>query len=59
VTAAQVMKLKSAKTLNGQSVTIKVKGGKVYVNTAQVVTADVAASNGIIHVVDKVLIPPM
>jgi uncharacterized surface protein with fasciclin (FAS1) repeats len=59
VTAAQVMKLKTAKTLNGQSVTITVKGGKVYVNTAQVVTADVAASNGVIHVVNKVLIPPM
>ena len=59
VTAAKVVKLTSAKTLNGQSVTIKVKGGKVYVNSAQVVTADVMASNGVIHVIDKVLIPPM
>src|SRR4051794_38847799 len=59
VTAAQVMKLTTATTLNGQSVTIKVKGGKVYVDKAQVVTADVAASNGVIHVINKVLIPPM
>ena len=59
VTAAKVVKLTSAKTLNGQSVTVKVKGGKVYVNSAQVVTADVMASNGVIHVIDKVLIPPM
>jgi uncharacterized surface protein with fasciclin (FAS1) repeats len=59
VTAAQVVKLSSAKTLNGQSVAIKVKGGKVYVNGARVVTPDVMASNGVIHVIDKVLIPPM
>ncbi len=59
VTAAQVVKLSSAKTLNGQSVAIKVKGGKVYVNGARVVTPDVMASNGVIHVINKVLIPPM
>lgn len=59
VTAAQVVKLSSAETLQGESVSIKVKGGKVYVGGARVVTADVAASNGVIHVIDKVLIPPM
>jgi uncharacterized surface protein with fasciclin (FAS1) repeats len=59
VTAAQVVKLTTAKTLNGQSVAIKVRGGKVYINTAQVVTPDVMASNGVIHVINKVLIPPM
>jgi uncharacterized surface protein with fasciclin (FAS1) repeats len=59
VTAAQVVKLTSAKTLNGQAVAIKVKDGKVYVNSAQVVTPDVLASNGVIHVINKVLIPPM
>ena len=59
VTAAKVVKLTSAKTLNGQSVAIKVSGGKVYINTAQVVTPDVMASNGVIHVINKVLIPPM
>ena len=59
VTAAQVVKLKSAKTLEGSTVPIKVSGGKVYVDGAQVVKADVAASNGVIHVINKVLIPPM
>ena len=59
VTAAKVVKLTSAKTLNGQSVSIKVTGGKVFINTAQVVTPDVMASNGVIHVINKVLIPPM
>ncbi len=59
VTAAQVVKLKSAKTLEGSTVAIKVNGGKVYVDGAQVVKADVTASNGVIHVINKVLIPPM
>ena len=59
ITAAQVVKLKSAKTLEGSTVEIKVSGGKVFVGDAQVVKADVAASNGVIHVVNKVLIPPM
>jgi uncharacterized surface protein with fasciclin (FAS1) repeats len=59
VTAAKVVKLTSAKTLNGQSVSIKVTDGKVLINTAQVVTPDVLASNGVIHVINKVLIPPM
>ena len=57
VTAAQVVKLRSAKTLNGTSVPIRVSGGKVTVGGARVTTADVAASNGVIHVVNKVLIP--
>jgi uncharacterized surface protein with fasciclin (FAS1) repeats len=57
VTAAQAMKLHSAKTLNGKSLTIKVSGGKVIVGGATVVKADVMASNGVIHVIDKVLIP--
>jgi uncharacterized surface protein with fasciclin (FAS1) repeats len=59
VTAAQVVKLKSATTLEGGTVPIKVSGGKVYVDGAQVVKADVAASNGVIHVINKVLIPQM
>ncbi len=58
VTAAKVVKLKSAKTLEGASVSIRVAGGKVYINGAQVVTPDVMASNGVIHVINKVLIPP-
>jgi transforming growth factor-beta-induced protein len=57
VTAKQVVKLRSAKTLNGQSVAIRVRGGKVSVGGAAVTTTDVAASNGVIHVINKVLIP--
>jgi uncharacterized surface protein with fasciclin (FAS1) repeats len=57
VTAAQAMKLRSAKTLNGKSLAIRVSGGKVLVGGATVTKADVMASNGIIHVINKVLIP--
>jgi uncharacterized surface protein with fasciclin (FAS1) repeats len=57
VTAAQAMKLSAAKTLNGKSVTIRVSGGKVLVGGATVTKADVQASNGVIHVINKVLIP--
>ncbi len=57
VKAADVIKLSSAKTLNGQSVTIKVVGGKVLINGATVVNADIAAKNGTIHVIDTVLMP--
>jgi uncharacterized surface protein with fasciclin (FAS1) repeats len=57
VTAAQAMKLHSAKTLEGQSVSIRVSGGKVLVGGATVVKANVMASNGVIHVINKVLIP--
>jgi len=50
---------KSAKTVNGASVKITVKGGKVYLNGSTLVTkTDIKASNGIIHVINKVLLPP-
>jgi uncharacterized surface protein with fasciclin (FAS1) repeats len=45
------------KTVNGQPLDITVRDGKVYVNGAQVVTADLPASNGVIHVIDTVLLP--
>jgi transforming growth factor-beta-induced protein len=57
VPAADVVKLSSAKTLEGRSVTIKVADGSVFVDQAQVTTPDVMASNGVIHVIDSVLIP--
>jgi uncharacterized surface protein with fasciclin (FAS1) repeats len=57
LTAANVVKRSSVKTLNGQSVRIRVNGGKVTVGGARVTTPDVAASNGVIHVINKVLIP--
>ena len=58
VLAAQVVKLRSAKTLEGSSVKITVKGGNVYVNKAKVIKTDLRASNGVIHVINSVLIPP-
>ena len=58
LTAAKVVKLKSVKTLQGGVLAIRVTGGKVFVGKAQVVTPDVMASNGVIHVINSVLIPP-
>jgi uncharacterized surface protein with fasciclin (FAS1) repeats len=58
VTAAKVVKLTSAKTANGEPVRIRVKGSAVYVNGARVTKADVMAANGVIHVIDSVLVPP-
>jgi uncharacterized surface protein with fasciclin (FAS1) repeats len=58
VTAAQVTELDSAKTASGKSVRIRTTGGSVFVNNAKVTKADVPASNGVIHVVNRVLLPP-
>ena len=58
VMAADVVKLSEAKTVNGAPVKIAVNGDKVMVNDSTVSAADVAASNGVIHVVDTVLLPP-
>jgi uncharacterized surface protein with fasciclin (FAS1) repeats len=57
VKAADVVKLSSAKTVNGQSVTIKVADGTVSVDGATVTATDIAASNGVIHVIDTVILP--
>ena len=58
VTAAKVMKMNSAKTLEGQPVAIEDKDGTVMINDAKVVKADVMCTNGVIHVIDAVLMPP-
>ncbi len=57
LTAAKLTKRRSVKTLNGQRLAIRVRGGKVFVGGARVVTADVTASNGVIHAINKVLLP--
>jgi uncharacterized surface protein with fasciclin (FAS1) repeats len=57
VKAADVVKLTSAKTVNGQSVAIAAKDGAVKVDGANVVKTDIAASNGTIHVIDAVIMP--
>ena len=59
VMASDVVTLNSADTVSGEAVSIKVEDGKVYLNdTVEVIITDVEASNGVIHVIDSVLLPP-
>jgi len=58
VMSADVVKLKSAKTVEGSDVTIAVKGKDVMINTAKVLKVDIETSNGVIHVIDSVIMPP-
>jgi uncharacterized surface protein with fasciclin (FAS1) repeats len=58
VTSSEVVTLRSARTLNGKAVRVRATGGSVFINNAKVTTPDVMASNGVIHVVNRVLIPP-
>jgi uncharacterized surface protein with fasciclin (FAS1) repeats len=58
VKAEQVTKLDEAKTVNGAMVKVSTEDGKVMINDASVVKADIEASNGVIHVIDKVILPP-
>jgi transforming growth factor-beta-induced protein len=58
VMAADVSSLTSAKTVLGKDVTVKVDMGNVYINDAKVIITDIETSNGVIHVIDTVLLPP-
>ncbi len=58
VMAADVVTLTSADTVNGQPVMVKVEDGKVYINDAEVIITDILTSNGVIHVIDQVILPP-
>jgi uncharacterized surface protein with fasciclin (FAS1) repeats len=57
VMAKDVLKLSEAKTLNGKELKIMVEGGKVMVDGANLTKTDIQCSNGVIHVIDSVLIP--
>ncbi|MGB1975427.1 MAG: fasciclin domain-containing protein [Vibrio toranzoniae] len=57
IMATEVMKLNSAKTVQGEAVMIAIDDGNVMINNAKVAMPDVEASNGVIHVIDKVLLP--
>ena len=57
VMAADVVKLTQAKTVEGSPVKIRVVDGKVMINNANVSATDIAASNGVIHVIDTVIMP--
>jgi uncharacterized surface protein with fasciclin (FAS1) repeats len=58
VMAADVVKMSKAGTVNGKAVNIAVEGGTVMINDAKVAAADIQASNGVIHVIDAVILPP-
>ena len=57
VMAADVVKLKETKTVNGKMLHVKVNGSDVMINDAKVTSADIVASNGVIHVIDSVVLP--
>lgn len=58
VTAADVVGLDEAKTVNGKMIDVQAEGGSLKVNDAKVIATDVVASNGVIHVIDQVILPP-
>jgi uncharacterized surface protein with fasciclin (FAS1) repeats len=58
VAAAEVVQLKQSKTVNGQMLRVNAEGSNVKINDANVIKPDIAASNGVIHVVDTVIMPP-
>jgi len=57
VLASDVVKISSAKTVNGKSASVQVKGAGVMVDNAKVVATDIETSNGVIHVIDSVILP--
>ena len=57
VMAADVVKLSEAKTVNGKMLKVKVNDGTVMINDAKVTSTDISASNGVIHVIDSVVLP--
>jgi len=58
VMAADVVKLDEAATVNGKMIDVSVAGDKVMANDATVTKTDIEASNGVIHVIDSVILPP-
>jgi uncharacterized surface protein with fasciclin (FAS1) repeats len=57
LTANKVVKRSRIKTVNGARIDVRVRGGNVFVDKAKVTTPDIAASNGVIHVINRVLMP--
>jgi uncharacterized surface protein with fasciclin (FAS1) repeats len=57
VRASDVVKLQSAKAVSGDAITVKLRDGKVHVDDASVTKTDIQASNGVIHVIDAVILP--
>jgi uncharacterized surface protein with fasciclin (FAS1) repeats len=59
VMAADVVKVKEAKTVQGSAAKVTVNGSSVKIDNANVIKTDIAASNGVIHVIDAVILPKM
>ena len=59
VKAKDVLGIDKAQTLNGQSVSVEVVDGQVMIDNAKVITTDIICSNGVIHVIDAVILPKM
>ena len=57
VYSKEVVNLSSGKTVNGKEVKFKVEGDNVYADAAQIVKTDIKASNGVIHIIDSVILP--
>ncbi|WP_391556719.1 fasciclin domain-containing protein [Rosistilla ulvae] len=57
VMAADVVGVKSAKTVNGKEVSVTVEGNTVMIDQSKVIATDIVTSNGVIHVIDSVLLP--
>jgi uncharacterized surface protein with fasciclin (FAS1) repeats len=57
LTAARITRLSSVKTATGERRRIRVSGGNVFVNSAKVTKLDITASNGVIHVINRILVP--
>ena len=58
VLAEDVIMLEEAETLLGENISIRVEDGMVYINDSMVIITDILADNGVIHVIDTVLLPP-
>lgn len=59
VYAKEVMKLHTAETVNGQSIQVRAEDGSVMIDEATVISVDIEATNGVIHVIDRVILPEM
>lgn len=57
VMASEVTQMSEAETVNGQSISVRIEGDSVMVDSAKVVETDIECSNGIIHVIDSVILP--
>jgi len=58
IVAEEVITIEEAETLLGENIQIRIEDGNVFINDSQVIITDIVADNGVIHVIDAVLLPP-